>query len=303
MTISLVSAPIVGFDLVRHPRGRAVADLLLWGLTIRPADLAVFDEVAAAAATDAAATEARSAGWAEVRATQQRLGAGVLHGTALTPAAGALGGGSGAPGIGSMLESLRNSLIMDLDDLEHLIRNDILNPRYLGAPEGADATTAADVLLDAVVAEWVDGLDAGTRSALRAAYVAVRTRLGSAGVDVGPCAGQVHGVLDRLRRFSPDDCARLRMINDLLGSGGSAWAEAVHEASWAALTTDRIRSAAAAQLLTVEAFVDSGLTPADGAEGVWNLVSGHVHAGVVADVLPAATQELLGKGWRAAQPD
>jgi hypothetical protein len=291
MTISLVSAPIVGFDLVRHPRGRSVADILLWGLSLRPGELAAFNTVSAGSA------DARGAAWSEVRTVQDALGRGVLNGSVLAAAAGPVVEGS----LTSMIESLRGSLIMDLDDLEHLIRNDILDPGQLpGATEPVDPTAAADVLLDAVVAEWVDGLSVHSAAELGRTYRAMGARLGVRETDVGPCADEVYAVVDRLRNIGPDGCARLRTVNDLLGSGGSRWAEAVHEASWAALTTGRIRAAATAQLLTVKAFLDGGLGAADGAEGVWNLISGHVHACVVADVLPAETQQLLARGWQSA---
>ncbi|MCW2526872.1 MAG: hypothetical protein JWM76_1732, partial [Pseudonocardiales bacterium] len=39
MSVSLVSAPILGFDLVRHPAGQELADILLSALSLGPHDL------------------------------------------------------------------------------------------------------------------------------------------------------------------------------------------------------------------------------------------------------------------------
>jgi hypothetical protein len=110
----------------------------------------------------------------------------------------------------------------------------------------------------------------------------------------------VHRILDVLRALGSDGCARVRAANTVLGPGGSAWAQSVHEASWAAYTTGRIRAAATAQLLAAQAFVAGGLDAADGADGVWNMISGYVQASVVADVLDSATYDQLARGWRAA---
>jgi hypothetical protein len=81
---------------------------------------------------------------------------------------------------------------------------------------------------------------------------------------------------------------------------GPEWAQSVHEASWAALTTGRIRSAAAAQLLGAQAFRAGGFTALDGAEGLWNTISGHIQAEVLYDVLPATTYNRLTQIWHAA---
>ncbi len=285
VTISLVSAPVLGFDLVRHPRGAAVADIVLWALSLGPADLAQFR----ARLLDLPAGR-RGQWWDHVHETQAKLGPGALRGSALRMDAD--GPGSSLVGV---IEGLRRSLIVDLDDMDHLIRNDVL--AWAGDLDGG---AAADLVLDWVAAEWVDGLDPAIQGNLAAGARAIRAQLGERPHDVGPCRELVHDLLATLRGLGPDGCARLRTVNTLLRPGGSAWAQAVHEASWAALTTGRIRAAASAQLLAAQAFVAGGLDPADGAEGVWNLISGHVQACVVSDVLAEATQASLARGWRAA---
>jgi len=291
MTISLVSAPVLGFDLVRHPAGAQLAETLLRSLTFGPHDLAqaatISDQVSPAARQ--ALTEARA--W---------LGAGSLRGSALQPEPAA----EGSSQLGVMIASLRRSMINDLDDLDTLLAKDIL---AWAADAKADGTVTASQLavtrqlvLDALAADWVDGLAPRLQAELRAGFLELSGRIGPRRYDLGPCLAGVQDVLDRLAGLGADGRSRLREVNGLLGSSGSAWAEAVHEASWAAFTTGRIRTAATAQFRAVQAFIAGGLTAADGAEGVWNLISGHVQASVVADVLPQETLTLLGRGWWAA---
>ncbi|HTZ44223.1 MAG TPA: hypothetical protein VMB79_10195 [Jatrophihabitans sp.] len=295
MTISLVSAPVIGFDLVRHPAGPAIAETLVWAIGLGPRDLPLFS------ATHAV----REPAWHQVRQVRDRLGTGALNGSALAPVEPVADGGS----LQAMIVGLRRSLIADLDDLEHLIRADVL--AWAAKPaETSDAFEVADVeaaigsVLAAVAADWVDGVDADTRQQLAAPASAVRHQTDAREPDVGPCEAQVREALGILGGLDADGRHRLREVNTLLGPGGSTWAQAMHEASWAALTTGRIRAAATAQFLAAQAFLAGGLDAADGAEGVWNLVSGHLHALVVGDVLGSALQVTLSRGWRAAlQPN
>ena len=87
-----------------------------------------------------------------------------------------------------------------------------------------------------------------------------------------------------------------------LSGGGDpcgGWSGAVHSASWAAYLSDRVRTAAAAQLLLVQAL-DNGVVPvAERAGGVWNLLSGAVQALVVRDLLD---KKLHGEAAAGAPP-
>jgi len=298
MTISLVSAPVIGFDLVRHPAGAAIAGTLVWALSLGPRDLPLF-------ADGPADPTASGRSWQRLLQVRDALGPGALHGSQLAPVEQ-----PGASSLQAMIVSLRRSLIADLDDLEHLIRGDVLAWATESASTRSAPTEqtswpetvelAAGSVLAAVAADWVDGVERAVRDELAAPARRVREQTADREPDVGPNAQQLHRMLEVLRRLDPGGRRRLREVNALLGPGGSAWAQAMHEASWAALTTGRIRAAATAQLLAVQAFVTGGLDAADGAEGVWNLVSGQVHALVVADVLAEPLQAQLGRGWRAA---
>jgi len=113
-------------------------------------------------------------------------------------------------------------------------------------------------------------------------------------IDLGPHHYALSALLDRLRTLRPEDVRRLsRAADDARRGQPTGWATAVHSASWAAYLSDRVRTAAAAQLLLVQAL-DNGLVPvAERAGGVWNLLSGAVQALVVRDLLDTATAHRL----------
>ncbi|SDJ11094.1 hypothetical protein SAMN05444157_1789 [Frankineae bacterium MT45] len=328
MSISLVSAPIIGFDLVRHPHGCAVAEILLLGLSLEASDLALFAVDsdsdadpgfglwrARAVASDPLARPLRG-----IRETRRSHTADSDVRGARTRAADPLPTDpSRTPSeqLASAVDALLHSMIIDIDVLEQLIRRDVLgwctpgSPFPMGETEfqrGASvdpdhARRAANALVDAVAAEWVAELDEAFATRLRAPLDRVRTELPQRAPNVGPCALPVMRILQDLRGLGPDGCIRLRGVNSLLGSGVNTWAAAVHETSWAVMTTGRVHAAATAQLLAVQAFAESGLNANDGAEGIWNIVSGHLHASVVGDVLAEETKQSLAKAWTTALPN
>jgi hypothetical protein len=67
----------------------------------------------------------------------------------------------------------------------------------------------------------------------------------------------------------------------------------MHAATWAAYLADRVRPAAAAQLLAVRAVSQLEVPTAATAGGAWNLVSGAVQAAVVSDLLDAGSRDRL----------
>ncbi len=67
----------------------------------------------------------------------------------------------------------------------------------------------------------------------------------------------------------------------------------MHQATWAIHLSDRLRPAADAQLAAVAAFTQAGFDARDAAYGVWNALSGAVHATVAADLLPEAEHTVL----------
>ncbi|SOD74517.1 hypothetical protein SAMN05892883_3703 [Jatrophihabitans sp. GAS493] len=324
MTISLVSAPIIGFDLVRHPHGSAVAEILLLGLSLEAQDLPLF---ATGSASDpgfglwrarAIATDPISRPLRSVRDTR-RSGAAVsearpVQARPADPRPETNPSLSAQEQLASAIDALLHSMIIDIDVLEQLIRRDVLgwctpgSPFPMGETESQrgvpvdpdHARLAANALVDAIAAEWVADLDDEFAARLRTPLDRVRGGLPHRAPNVGPCALPIMRILQDLRQLGPDGCIRLRGVNTVLGSGVETWAAAVHETSWAVMTTGRVHAAATAQLLAVQAFGESGLNAADGAEGIWNIVSGHLHASVVGDVLAEETKQSLAKAWVTA---
>jgi hypothetical protein len=107
--------------------------------------------------------------------------------------------------------------------------------------------------------------------------------------DLGPQQRAVLGLLRRVRTASPTDVQRLSRAAGATRRGINDWAPAVHSASWAVYLADRLRPAAAAQLMLVQAVEDGGVPVAERAAGIWNMLSGAIQALVVRDLLDAAT--------------
>jgi hypothetical protein len=103
----------------------------------------------------------------------------------------------------------------------------------------------------------------------------------------------VSALLDRLRSLRPNDLRRLVASAEDARRNAGGWSPAVHSASWAAYLSDRVRTAAAAQMLLVQAIDTATIPLADRAGGVWNMLSGAVQALVVRDLLDTATAHRL----------
>lgn len=294
MPLSLVSAPVLGYDLARHPNGPAVASILIRALQLQPDDLTRFNRPFPGTGPD------RAACWDAIARAQSAAGLGSLRGSYLPRTTGPA---SSLSVLETMTDDLLRSMIVDLDDLRRLISEDIL--AWAGRSRLTEQAT--EVLLDAVAAQWVtglwpDGAPSEYASALSARFRVMSAELGVRALEVGPAEDEVARTLDLLRRCTDTDRDRLRTVGAMNRASGSQWAEAVHEASWAAFTTGRIRAAALTQLLAVQAFRAGGFDATDGAEGLWNLVSGHLQACVMGDVLPELTVDTLSRAWHTAFP-
>ncbi len=302
MHYSLVSSPVLGFDLVRVPGGSEVAGVLLRALACGPAELAVL-----AARHDA---PARERAWPHVRAASDRR-------PAMPQALGAVADGldeladGGLPGrrVDAALSLLRSSTIADADALVRLVHGDVLDWTWSTqdgvAVRSDEAARGADVLADAAVGAYLSGrLGPPVADALAAPYRAALRALPPV-LDGEEAAGSalpdgVRGVLGRLATLTDADRTALEGAAERARSGDGQWAVAVHDASWAVHLTGRTRTAAAAQLHAVRGFVAAGLGALPDAAGLWNLVSGVVHAEMVADLLGDGSRSLLVRPWLAA---
>ncbi|WP_432534659.1 hypothetical protein [Kineococcus arenarius] len=305
MQYSLVSSPVLGFDLVRLPAGDSAAEVLLRALDCGPREVDVL-----AAHHDA---DARARAWRSVREASR---AAPQITDVLNQVAEGLAGGVFAEDVvgprveKGVLRVLQASTIADADALVRLVHHDVFDWTWSAPLDGGPrlrtetAGRAADVLADAAVSAYLgDRLPDGVRRLLATPYLHAARDLAplpSVPEELGEAQSGVRAVLERLSRLDGTDRACLRAVAGTHRAGGGEWASAVHDASWAVHLSGRVRTAAVAQLLAVRAFRAGGLDASDGASGLWNVVSGVVHAEVVADMLASETREVLLRPWHAA---
>jgi hypothetical protein len=291
MPYSLVSAATLGFDLVRLPAGRSVAEVLLAGLG---ADAPALSAVAAAHPARGLAREER--GVLAVRSRRAReMAATVPH-----MRSAATAGDRAAV----LVAQLEQGTIGDAPTLERLLRDDVLGREHsaTGFLDADEMDEAADVLADAALGHWAAGvLPPLVRRELTGPFDRVLDRgvVGGApiGADLGPAAGELAELLDTLRGLDEGGRAAWRVAVDEVRADRRPWATAMHEASWAAHVSGRTRALAAAQLHAVQAFLDGGFSVSDGASGAWNAVSGCVQGTAMADLLDDASLAVLRAPW------
>ena len=294
MPYSLVSAATLGFDLVRLPGGRLVADVLLTGLG---ADAAALRQLAAHAPRRTAPPQERAALAGRSRRARELAATGVpqLRSTAA--------GGDGDRTT-ALVAQLERGMIGAAPALERLLRDDVLGPESAGAaelsagPDADDLTAAADVLADAAVGAWAaQVLPPDVRRELTGPFTAATALAPPPVHELGPASGGLQDLLAALRDLDATGRARWRAVVDEVRASRRPWAAAMHEASWAGHVSGRTRALASAQLLAVQAFGDGGLDALDGAQGVWNAVAGCVQALAVADLLGEEALAVLTAPW------
>ena len=274
---SLVSAPVLGFDLTRLGGGAATAEVILRGLRLGLGDLPLLAE-------RLPHEDIRGPLWVEVESAARRL-----------PSLKALKEGDPA----GALVLVERAPIGSVDALLTCIRYDVMAWTWHGAGRDAaqsdQAAAATALLCDAAVASYLrEVLDPSTRRMLGAGWVSALRKLSTgAPIDLGPHHYAVSALLDRLRSLRPKDLQRLVTSAGDARQNAGGWSPAVHSASWAAYLSDRVRTAAAAQMLLVQAVDTAAIPLADRAGGVWNMLSGAVQALVVRDLLDTATAHRL----------
>ncbi|SDQ20634.1 hypothetical protein [Quadrisphaera sp. DSM 44207] len=296
MPYTLVSAATIGFDLVRLPAGRQVAEVLLTGLGAAAADL---HRLAAAHPRRALAPAERAGLAGRGRRARELAAAGVPRlsavGGAAQPSAAQPSAGRLDGRLAALASALERSTIGDAAAVERLVRTDVVDVPDVDADV---RDLAVDVLADAAVAAFAAGaLPADLRRTLAAPW----HRAAAAGVppehDLGPQAPALRALLAAVRDTGAEGRRRWRAAVDAVRAERRPWAAAMHDASWAAHVSGRVRAAAAAQLLAVPAFDDAGFDAADGAQGVWNALAGCVQGVVLADLLDASSAAVLTRPW------
>jgi len=289
---SLVSAATLGFDLVRLPAGRSVAEVLLAGMG---ADADALSAIAAA--HPGRGLDRAQRGVLAVRSRRAReMAAAVPH---VRGAAAAAGDRASV-----LVEQLERGTIGDAPTLERLLREDVLGPEHTaaGTLDPDERAQAADVLADAALGHWAAGvLPPLVRRELTGPFDRVLDRgavtLLPVGADLGAAGDDVAGVLDAVRGLDASGRADWRAAVDEGRADHRPWAAAMHEASWAAHVSGRTRVLAAAQLHAVQAFLDGGFGLSDGASGAWNALAGCVQGTAMADLLDEGSLAVLRAPW------
>ncbi|HLL64228.1 MAG TPA: hypothetical protein VK453_00605 [Micromonosporaceae bacterium] len=301
---SLVSAPVLGYDLARLQGGSAVAGILLRAMTLTPSELTA---VAAGPVDD----DERAELWSDVEVAAQRRRELREQSAAAELALGADPGGEPSLELAGALTVMERTPLGTVDGLLHCVRHDVLDwtwraglPRQRhrtgGSAEPArteqsmPAGRATAVLCDALAAAYlVDLLPQSSSRRLAAAWAGVESTLPVQPADLGPQQDVIKRVLGRVAGLPAADLTGLVRASDNTRAALTDWAPAVHAASWAVFLSGRTRAAAAAQMLLVAAVDHAGITVADRAGGVWNLLSGAVQALVVRDLLDTHTYHRL----------
>ena len=274
---SLVSAPVLGFDLTRLAGGSATAEVVLRGLRLQGDDLPILAERLPDEGV-------RGPLWVEVESAARRMPS--LKGVSKEDPA-------------SSLALVERAPIGSVDALLTCLRYDVMSWTWTGAGRDArqteTAASATALLCDAAVASYLrEVLDEDTRRRLGAGWVAAMRKLPvGAPIDLGPHHYTVSALLDRLRSLRSADMNRLASSAEDARRNAGGWSPAVHSASWAAYLSERVRTAAAAQMLLVQAVDTADIPLADRAGGVWNMLSGAVQALVVRDLLDTSTAHRL----------
>jgi hypothetical protein len=273
---SLVSAPVLGFDLVRRETGSTVAALLLGALEVGDAELPAL----------AAAYDGRG-DWqddAPGGATTEGMTDALRTSTSLLA--------TDRPA--DALSVLERASVVGPDGLSHFVRNDVFD--WTWDLEGSvpvqseTAERAVAAVCAAVGAAYEGDLPTGHPVVERLLCPEVGGVL-DAETRLGPCHDEVRTFLERLSALDGGDLEAIRRAADRSQRRrwGQGWADAVHSATWAAHLSDRIRQAARAQLHTVRVLADGPLSVTDLATGSWNLLSGAAQALVVRDLLDEGT--------------
>lgn len=285
---SLVSAGVLACDLVKHPRGAQVADVVDRVLALEPDDLEALARVA-----DQACDEADRTVVLEAARETPRMGT-LLRGVRST-ATEALPDPSEAR---TMVDALSQTLLGTLDDLLALL----LREAPLDDPALAPPTVRS--VADAVAATWV-GASAGPE--VLAATERLRRPWDAALQPVPPPLPDGYGeqgpdlrdLLDAVSRLDETAWARVEAAHSRSRAGGLRWSEAMHVACRAAHESDRVVAVARAQLAAARVLRLSSASTTPAAGGAAMAVTAAVQATCVLDLLDVATARTLLSAWQA----
>ena len=263
---TLVSASVLALDLIRHPSGAAVADVLDRALAL--------DGAAPPAVIDLERADAR-----------RRLLAVASAAPRLVEALRAVSRSLGTPDSSAAAEVLSAALVGRVTDLVALLERELVDRRL--------PREVVDVVVDRAVAAWAEAdlaADGHDLEVLSAAFGEVAGELPAA----PPQQGAVRELLVLLEAVARADAARWSALDAAHAAvhTGLRWSELVHSASRAAVEGGRTVDVARWQLSAVRAAHSAG-HPAGTSTGAAMSLVGAVQALAVVDLLPTAVVEPL----------
>lgn len=267
---SLISAPVLGFDLSRLAGGATTAEILVAVMGSGPMRLRPLAHCASPDRTALRAARSAAYSLAGQRASVKDLAHVEPH---------------------RAVALLERAPIGNLGGLLACLRSDVLDP----PTAGVDTEPAVSLIADALIATYLrDLLSDQDRRLLASAWLGARRALPPSQPDLGPQQAAISALLDRVTTMTADDIAAVMAAADRARGAGGSWAAAMHSATWAVHLSNRVRSAATAQLLLVQAVALSGVPVSACAAGAWNILSGGVQALVVRDLADSdSAHELL----------
>jgi len=260
---TLISASVLALDLVRHPHGASVADVVDRALALQGG------LPAGNSTRDRAPARARLINLADRAPTISEA----LHSVTLVAAAGL------APGpVAGVSRALQSTLMGRLDDLVGLLRSE-LSSRDGIAPE------TVEVVVDRVVAAWT--ASEGEQSDLRVLSEPWDEAFGALPPPPPPTVGSA-ALLDLLEAVARCD-RRQWVALDAVHSAqhrGTSWSELVHDATRVCVAADRTVDVARWQMSAVRAAAAAGHARATCAPGAMMSVVGAVQGLCGQDLLP-----------------
>jgi hypothetical protein len=288
MPYSMVGAPALGYDLARLAQGSQVATVVRTALHCTPRDLRLL-----AARRRDRTPYSSTVGYGPRPMREALASADEAVGLALA---------GEAELSAERLHRLETATLGSVEALDRFVRSEVLEWAWHDLDDlrlVEVAGQAADVLRDAAASAFTDAATAAWRRRMAAPFLGSGVRrvddltTGHAGVD---------DLLSTVAGLDAGGRAAWRAAVEECRPWTTTWAPAMHEACWALHLTDRLREAADAQMAAVLAFRAAGFTSRDASYGVWNALSGVVHATLVSDLLPPEDHESLTRVCRRARP-
>jgi hypothetical protein len=294
---SLVSPSVLCMDLVRHDNALGVLDVLDRAITLSPSDVPALESVHRD-------DDARDRAWAEV----ERVTGDTPN---LSDAVAAVRQSIADAGFDTVIESgfadrLARTPMFGLPHLLSMVRNDVLDWTWERSREVSVCRhpQATAVVVDAVAAAYArDRLSIQTYARLGGPWAGLHFGVPTAlpGDDAfGPQSRRLRELVEQLARLNAENFLILEQVAASARTAGTDWSKLMHNATWAAYMSGRLRPAARAQIAATRALLLAGLTPMAAATGVMRVVTGVVQAVVVADLLDSRSYDELVAPWQAA---